>query len=69
MSTFETKNPDFERIVRDSFSRQGFMGTIGAEMVSVAPGRLTAQPSPLTPRTPGGQPAAIAGYDPVYKLR
>ena len=39
MSAFEAKNPDFERIVRDSFARQGFMGTLGAELVSVEPGR------------------------------
>ncbi len=39
MPDFETRNPDFERVVRDSFARQGFMGTLGAELVLVAPGR------------------------------
>ncbi len=39
MTEFKPKNPDFERIVRDSFARQGFMGTIGAEMILVEPGR------------------------------
>ncbi len=39
MPDFETRNPDFERVVRDSFARQGFMGTLGAELLLVAPGR------------------------------
>ncbi len=39
MPDFEAKNPDFERIVRDSFARQGFMGTLGAELILVEPGR------------------------------
>jgi uncharacterized protein (TIGR00369 family) len=33
------RNPQFEARVRDSFARQGFMGLIGAEIESVAPGR------------------------------
>ncbi len=40
MPDFKPENPDFERAVRDSFARQGFMGTLGAELVSVAPGRV-----------------------------
>ncbi len=40
MPDFETRNPDFERVVRDSFARQGFMGTLGAALVSVEPGRV-----------------------------
>lgn len=38
MTSFEPRNPDFERAVRDSFARQGFMRTIGAELAHVAPG-------------------------------
>lgn len=34
------RNPAFERVVRDSFSRQGLMGTIGAWLVEVKPGRV-----------------------------
>jgi uncharacterized protein (TIGR00369 family) len=36
--TLESADPDFEARVRDSFSRQSFMTTIGAELVHVAPG-------------------------------
>jgi uncharacterized protein (TIGR00369 family) len=32
------RNPDFERVVRDSFSAQQLMGTIGARLERVAPG-------------------------------
>ncbi len=39
MTGFEPRTPDYERIVRDSFARQGFMATLGAELVSVEPGR------------------------------
>ncbi len=39
MTGFKPRTPDFERIVRDSFARQGFMATLGAELVSVEPGR------------------------------
>jgi uncharacterized protein (TIGR00369 family) len=38
MSRFMPKNPDFEARVRDSFSRQGAMALIGAEITHVAPG-------------------------------
>ena len=40
MTQFEPRNPDFERAVRDSFARQGFMRTIGAELAGVAPGAV-----------------------------
>lgn len=33
-------NPDFERTVRGSFARQGLMGTIGAWLTEVRPGRV-----------------------------
>ncbi len=35
---FEPRNPDFAARVRDSFSRQPFMGYIGAEIAAVEPG-------------------------------
>ncbi len=35
---FEPSHPDFENRVRRSFSRQGFMTLIGAELVDVRPG-------------------------------
>jgi uncharacterized protein (TIGR00369 family) len=38
MSGFEPANPDFEARVRESFSRQPFMGFIGAELAAVKPG-------------------------------
>lgn len=34
-------DPDFAQRVRDSFGRQPFMRTIGAELTDVAPGRCT----------------------------
>ncbi len=37
-STFETRNPDWEAAVRDSFARQKVMNLIGAEMGLLAPG-------------------------------
>lgn len=40
MSGFEPGSPDFERLVRDSFARQGFMATLGAELLRVEPGRV-----------------------------
>lgn len=39
MTGFEPRNPDFERTVRESFARQAFMRTIGAELLLVEPGR------------------------------
>ncbi len=35
---FEPRNPDFDRIVRDSFARQGLMSTLGARIVTLEPG-------------------------------
>ncbi len=37
---FEVPDPDFERRVRTSFTRQGFNVTIGATLRSVAPGQV-----------------------------
>jgi uncharacterized protein (TIGR00369 family) len=39
VSGFDPHNPDFERAVRDSFARQAFMRTLGAELLLVEPGR------------------------------
>jgi len=39
VTVFETRNPDFERAVRESFARQAFMRTLGAELLLVEPGR------------------------------
>lgn len=36
--SFTPANRDFESRVRDSFARQSFMATVGAELVRVAPG-------------------------------
>lgn len=33
-------NPDFERLVRDSFARQGLMTTLGARLGAVEAGRI-----------------------------
>ncbi|MGH2570693.1 MAG: PaaI family thioesterase [bacterium] len=38
--TWEPKDPDFERKVRESFVRQTIMGTIGADLRRVAPGEI-----------------------------
>ena len=35
---YEASNPDFARIVRESFARQGLMGTLGAQIVALEPG-------------------------------
>jgi uncharacterized protein (TIGR00369 family) len=38
MNGLKSENPDFEARVRDSFSRQPFMGFIGAELAVIEPG-------------------------------
>jgi uncharacterized protein (TIGR00369 family) len=35
------RNPDFERVVRESYARQSFMASLGATLEEVAPGRVT----------------------------
>lgn len=40
MSGFTPVDPAYERRVRDSFARQRIMATIGASLVSVAPGEV-----------------------------
>lgn len=41
MTKFQPSNPDFEARVRESFDAQAFMSTLGAEIISVAPGEVT----------------------------
>jgi len=40
MAEFEPRDPDFENRVRQSFSRQRAMETIGAKIIELAPGRV-----------------------------
>jgi uncharacterized protein (TIGR00369 family) len=40
MTTPQPRNPDYADRVRDSFGRQAFMATIGAELTDVAPGHV-----------------------------
>ncbi|MEC9267454.1 MAG: PaaI family thioesterase [Pseudomonadota bacterium] len=40
MTTPQPRNPDYAARVRDSFGRQAFMATIGAELTDVAPGHV-----------------------------
>jgi uncharacterized protein (TIGR00369 family) len=40
MAEFEPRDPDFENRVRQSFSRQKAMQTIGAKIVELVPGRV-----------------------------
>ena len=40
MSAFQPRNPAFEARVRESFDRQPFMATIGADLDRVEPGRV-----------------------------
>lgn len=40
VTVFQTSDPAFERRIRDSFTRQPFMATIGAELTRVEPGRV-----------------------------
>ena len=48
MPAFPPSNPGYETAVRESFARQGFMATLGAELLRVEPGEveigLTATP-------------------------
>lgn len=40
MTTPQPRNPDYAARVRDSFGRQAFMATIGADLTDVAPGHV-----------------------------
>ena len=42
-STQKPANPEFEKAVRESFAKQGLMGTIGAWLVEVAPGQVVVE--------------------------
>ena len=35
---FKASNPDYARAVRESFGKQGLMGTLGARIVAIEPG-------------------------------
>jgi uncharacterized protein (TIGR00369 family) len=35
---FKASNPDYAKVVRDSFARQGLMTTLGAHIVTIEPG-------------------------------
>ena len=37
---YQPRNPDWERVVRESFARQPYMGLIGASLAEVHPGRV-----------------------------
>jgi len=37
----QPRNPEWERVVRESFARQAYMGLIGARLADVHPGRVT----------------------------
>jgi uncharacterized protein (TIGR00369 family) len=41
--SFEPLDSNFEQRIRDSFSRQGFMGFIGAELTDIRPGTCEIQ--------------------------
>jgi uncharacterized protein (TIGR00369 family) len=38
---YQPRNPDWERVVRESFARQAYMGLIGARLAELHPGRVT----------------------------
>lgn len=40
MPSLSPLNPDFEALIRGSFARQTIMGTLGARLLSVAPGEI-----------------------------
>lgn len=40
MAEFTIRNPDYEKVVRESFAKQGLMRHLGASMGAVAPGEV-----------------------------
>jgi uncharacterized protein (TIGR00369 family) len=40
---FEPRNPDWERVIRESFARQAYMRLIGARLADLRPGRVTVE--------------------------
>lgn len=49
MTTHTVRNPQFEKLVRESFARQGIMATLGARLTHVAPGEVDIE----VPHAPG----------------
>jgi uncharacterized protein (TIGR00369 family) len=43
MSTFEIRNPDYEAVVRQSFTQQGLLAHLSASLVKVSPGEVHIQ--------------------------
>lgn len=39
----QPRNPDWERVVRESFLRQAYMGLIGARLAEILPGQVTVE--------------------------
>jgi uncharacterized protein (TIGR00369 family) len=48
MTQFQIHNPDFEKVVRESFAQQSFMDYLGARLTAVSPGQVTIE-LPITP--------------------
>jgi len=48
VTAFTPKDPDYARRVRDSFSRQAFMETLGARIIHLAPGECDVE-APYAP--------------------
>lgn len=40
MSPFDIRNPDYEAVVRHSFTQQGLLSHLGASLLKVAPGEV-----------------------------
>ncbi|WP_212524552.1 PaaI family thioesterase [Actibacterium sp. MT2.3-13A] len=58
--THSPRNPAYPEIVKESFSRQGLMRTLGAEIAEIAPGRCTIT-APIRPETAQQHGFAHAG--------
>jgi uncharacterized protein (TIGR00369 family) len=43
MSDFQPQDPGYEAVVRESFARQEFMATVGAQLIRVLPGEVEIQ--------------------------
>jgi uncharacterized protein (TIGR00369 family) len=56
----QSRNPEFDAVVRASFARQGMMRLIGAEIAALAPGRCTLA-APIRPETSQQHGFAHAG--------
>lgn len=58
---FETRNPDYVRLVHESFAAQGMMASLGAKITALAPG-MAEITAPLTPAFGQQQGYAHAGF-------